>query len=69
MLARLAPYNEPHAGRGGGAERHRRAGLGLHIDAGTGGSTVSLKPVHINGPARVIGVVGCHRGRGIWRRP
>jgi hypothetical protein len=26
-----APDDEPHAGRGGAAERHRRAGLGFHL--------------------------------------
>jgi len=28
-----APYDEPHAGRGGTAERHRRPGLGFTRDA------------------------------------
>jgi hypothetical protein len=27
-----APHDEPHAGRGGSAERHRRAGLRFHGD-------------------------------------
>jgi hypothetical protein len=30
MAAIPAPYDEPHAGRGSTAERHRRAGLGFH---------------------------------------
>jgi hypothetical protein len=31
MLAGLAPDDEPHAGRGGVGQRHRRAGLGFHL--------------------------------------
>jgi hypothetical protein len=30
MAARFAPYDKPNLGRGGTAERHRRAGLRFH---------------------------------------
>jgi hypothetical protein len=28
----LAPYNQPHAGRCRGAERHRRTAIGFHLE-------------------------------------
>ena len=35
MLAIEAPHDQPHPGRGGVAERHRRAGGGFHREIST----------------------------------